>query len=160
MKASSFQLSNVCGSVYIRGPLSFTPDGSTLLSPTGNRLSMLDLRSQISRTLPMQTRKPIALVTLCEARPYLALLIDEDGRAMLVNTQACAVLAQISFGLPVRAAAFSPDARFLAVSHGSQIKVWRTPNTLTREFSPFVLHRTYTGHHDDVLSICWNKDGR
>lgn len=31
---------------------------------------------------------------------------------------------------------------------------------LVREFAPFVLHRTYTGHHDEVLSVEWSKDSR
>jgi hypothetical protein len=44
------------------------------------------------------------------------------------------------------------------VTHGSHIQIWRTPNHLLREFAPFTLHRTYTGHHDDVLSIQWSPD--
>ena len=27
-----------------------------------------------------------------------------------------------------------------------------------RKFAPFALHPTYTGHHDDVLSIQWSPD--
>ena len=48
--------------------------------------------------------------------------------------------------------------RYIAVTHGSHIQVWKTPNHLLREFAPFTLHRTYTGHHDDVLSIQWSPD--
>jgi periodic tryptophan protein 2 len=50
--------------------------------------------------------------------------------------------------------------RFIAVTHGSHVQVWRTPNHLVREFAPFVLHRTYTGHHADVSSIRWSPDSR
>lgn len=50
--------------------------------------------------------------------------------------------------------------RFIAVTHGSQIQVWHTPSHLAREFAPFNLHRTYTGHYDDVLSITWSSDSR
>lgn len=38
--------------------------------------------------------------------------------------------------------------------------MWNTPSYLAREFAPFVLHRTYTGHHDDVVSITWSKTSR
>ena len=93
MKASSFQLSNVLGSVYQRGPLAFSPDGRVLVSPTGNRVSLVELHSQRSRTLPMQTRKPIALVALCPPRPHIALVVDVDGRAQLLNINAGATLA-------------------------------------------------------------------
>lgn len=50
--------------------------------------------------------------------------------------------------------------RYIAVTHGSHVQVWRTPNHLVREFAPFVLHRTYTGHHDDVLSVWWSPDSQ
>lgn len=50
--------------------------------------------------------------------------------------------------------------RFIAATHGSQIQVWQTPSNLAREFAPFILHRTYTGHYDDVLSIQWSADSR
>ena len=39
-------------------------------------------------------------------------------------------------------------------------RVWRTPSVFVREFAPFVLHRTYVGHFDDVLSIAWSRNGR
>ncbi len=46
------------------------------------------------------------------------------------------------------------------MTHDSHVQVWKTPNHLIREFAPFVLHRTYTGHHDDVLSIEWSPDSQ
>ncbi|KIJ15929.1 hypothetical protein PAXINDRAFT_176399 [Paxillus involutus ATCC 200175] len=49
---------------------------------------------------------------------------------------------------------------YIAVTHDSHVQVWRTPNQLVREFAPFVLHRTYTGHHDEVLSIRWSPDSK
>ncbi|KAG8218056.1 hypothetical protein J3R82DRAFT_6261 [Butyriboletus roseoflavus] len=44
------------------------------------------------------------------------------------------------------------------MTHDAHIQVWRTPNHLVREFAPFVLHRTYIGHHDAVLTIRWAPD--
>ena len=44
------------------------------------------------------------------------------------------------------------------MTHDAHVQVWRTPNHLVREFAPFALHRTYTGHHDEVLSIRWAPD--
>lgn len=46
------------------------------------------------------------------------------------------------------------------MTQGNAIEVWQTPNHLVREFAPFTLHRRYTGHHDDVLSIQWSPDSR
>lgn len=41
--ATAYRLSNVCGSVYKTGNLTFTPDGKKVISPVGNRLSVTDL---------------------------------------------------------------------------------------------------------------------
>jgi periodic tryptophan protein 2 len=83
-----------------------------------------------------------------------------DGRALLVNFRRGIVLHHFNFKKPVKAVEFSPNGSFIAVSHESHVQVWKTPNHLVREFAPFVLHRTYTGHHDDVLSIEWSPDSR
>ena len=37
------QFSNLLGTVYRKGNLLFTPDGTCLLSPVGNRVSVFDL---------------------------------------------------------------------------------------------------------------------
>jgi periodic tryptophan protein 2 len=37
------QFSNLLGTVYSRGNLLFTPDGTCLLSPVGNRVTIFDL---------------------------------------------------------------------------------------------------------------------
>lgn len=157
---SNFQFSNLCGTVYQHGNVLFTPDGNSILSPVGNRISIFDLVSNTSTTLPFETRKPIARIALCPALPSLLLAADEDGRAVLVNITRRTVLHHINFKAPARDMQFSPDGKFIAVTHGSQVQVWRTPSHLVREFAPFVLHRTYTGHFDDVLSISWTADSR
>ena len=39
-----FQFSNLLGTVYHKGNLSFTPDGNTVISPVGNRVTLFDLK--------------------------------------------------------------------------------------------------------------------
>lgn len=41
--ASSFRFSNLCGTVYRQGNVVFTPDGNSVISPVGNRVSVFDL---------------------------------------------------------------------------------------------------------------------
>jgi len=50
--------------------------------------------------------------------------------------------------------------RFFAVTHKSHLQIWQTPSHLAREFAPFVLHRNYTGHRDEVTSITWSPCSR
>lgn len=155
---TSYQFANLLGSVYSGGNVVFTPDGQSVLSPVGNRLSVFHLARNTSTTLPFQTRKPIARVALNPADPNLVLVADEDGRALLADVQRRSVLANINFKRPLRAASFSNNGRYIAVSHGSQVQVWRIPQGAAKQFNPFELHRVYTGHHDDVLCIQWSQD--
>ncbi|OAX35682.1 WD40 repeat-like protein [Rhizopogon vinicolor AM-OR11-026] len=156
MKAN-YKFSNICGTVYRQGNIIFTPDGNTLLSPVGNRVSVFDLVNNKSRTLPVENRKNIAAIALSPDGNVLV-SIDEDGRALLVNFKRGVVLHHFNFQKPVKDIQFSHDGKFIAVTHDSHVQVWRTPNHLVREFAPFVLHRTYTGHHDEVSSIRWSPD--
>ncbi|KAI5887131.1 WD40 repeat-like protein [Schizophyllum commune H4-8] len=156
---SNFKFSNICGTVYRQGNITFTADGNSLLSPVGNRVSVFDLVNNKSYTFPFENRKNIATLALSPDGNVL-LSIDDDGRALLVNFKRGVVLHHFNFGKPVNDAKFSPDGKFIAVTHGAHIKVWHTPNYLAREFAPFNLHRTYTGHHDDVLSIQWSPDSK
>ncbi|GAA6002410.1 hypothetical protein JCM10207_001106 [Rhodosporidiobolus poonsookiae] len=157
--ASSFRFSNLAGTVYSHGNVLYTPDGNSVVSPVGNRVSVFDLVNNKSRTLSFENRKNIARIALSPDANVLV-SVDEDGRAILVNFKRSTVLHHFNFKKPVRDIKFSPDGKFIAVTHGAQIQVWHTPSHLAREFAPFNLHRTYTGHYDDVLSIEWSADSR
>lgn len=183
--------------MYQQGNIIFTPDGNSVLSPVGNRVSVFDLvksvlvpgrscaRKQLtgplhsnkSFTFAFQNRKNITAIALS---PHGNILIsvdegaseafvkfqscplirrdDTDGRALLVNFRRGVVIHHFNFKKPVNAIEFSPNGSFIAVTHESHVQVWKTPNHLVREFAPFNLHRTYTGHHDKVLSIEWSPD--
>ncbi|KAI0049222.1 WD repeat protein [Auriscalpium vulgare] len=158
MKAN-YKFSNLCGTVYRQGNILFTPDGNSVLSPVGNRVSVFDLVNNKSFTFPFQNRKNIAAIALSPDGNVL-ISVDEDGRALLVNFRRGVVLHHFNFHKPVNAIQFSPDGAYIAVTHDAHVQVWRTPNHLAREFAPFNLHRTYTGHHDEVLSIEWSPDSK
>ena len=79
---------------------------------------------------------------------------------MLVHVRKGTILHRITFKTHVSIAAFSPDGKFFAVSQGPKVQIWQTPSILVREFSPFTLHREYTGHGDEVVGISWSKTSR
>ncbi|GAA6002235.1 snoRNA-binding rRNA-processing protein PWP2 [Rhodotorula paludigena] len=157
--SSGFRFANLAGTVYKQGNVAFTPDGNSVISPVGNRVSVFDLVNNKSRTLAFENRKNVSRIALSPDATVL-ISVDEDGRAVLVNFKRSTVLHHFNFKKPVRDIKFSPDGKFIAVTHGSHVQVWQTPSHLAREFAPFVLHRTYTGHYDDVLSIQWSADSR
>ncbi|KAI9723019.1 MAG: hypothetical protein M1812_001468 [Candelaria pacifica] len=162
---TDFKFSNLLGTVYCKGNLHFTPDGTCLLSPVGNRVSVFDLVNNKSYTLPFAHRRNISRIALTP-RGNLLLTIDEDGRAILTNFHRRLALHHFSFRSPASALAFSPSGRHFAVGLGRHIEVWRTPSTPESntngelEFAPFVRHRVYTGHHDAIQSLEWSSDSR
>merc|ERR1711977_396191 len=81
---TEFKFSNLLGTVYSQGNLLFSPDGTCLLSPVGNRVTVFDLVNNKSHTLPFAHRKNIARLAL-NPKGNLLLSIDEDGRAILTN---------------------------------------------------------------------------
>jgi len=66
----------------------------------------------------------------------------------------------------VTALAFSPSGRYFVVGLGRKIQAWRTPVAPGAgaggdlEFAPFVLHREYGGHFDEVRHLSWSGDSR
>ncbi|KAG6841096.1 hypothetical protein C0991_001903 [Blastosporella zonata] len=144
-----------------KGNILFTADGNSLLSPVGNRVSVFDLVNNKSFTFAFENRKNIAAIALSPDSNVLV-SVDQDGRALLVNFRRGVVLHHFNFKKPVKDIKFSPDGKYIAVAvtHNSHVQVWKTPNHLVREFAPFTLHRTYTGHHDEVLSIQWSPDSK
>ena len=157
---SDFQLSNLLGTVYSRGNVLFTPDGYSLLTPVGNRVTLFQLVESSCFTFPFETRKNISCIAL-SPQATLLIAIDEDGHAILVNFRRRTVLHHFNFKESVREIQFTPDGKYLAVGMDKTVQVWRTPNiTEGRDFAPFVKHRVYTGHYDAITSITWSKDSR
>ncbi|KAK3832335.1 MAG: WD40 repeat-like protein [Linnemannia gamsii] len=155
---SDFKFSNLCGTVYKQGNLVFTPDGNSILSPVGNRLTVFDLVNNKAVTFPYENRKNIDRIAL-SPNATLLISVDEDGRALLVNYNRQIVLHHFNFKNKVYDLQFSPDGKYFAVTHGKQIQLWKTPG-FHREFTPIVLHRTYTGHYDEVTCITWSPDSK
>ncbi|TDH70720.1 hypothetical protein CCR75_004241 [Bremia lactucae] len=154
----AYQFQHLCGSVYTQGNVIFTPDGNSVLSPVGNRITQFDLINNTSRTFAFEARKNVEQVAISHDSRLL-LAVDEDGRCLLVNLKRGVVLYRFHFQHPVQALNFSPKDEFIAVAIGNKVQLWRTPG-LVREFAPFVLHRTYTGHYANVTCVSWSHDGK
>ncbi|KAM0435147.1 hypothetical protein ACHAPT_003237 [Fusarium lateritium] len=151
--------------VYRQGNLLYSPDGTQLLSPVGNRVTVFNLVENKSYTLPFAHRKNIARIGL-NPHGNLLLSIDEDGHAILTNLPRRIPIYHFSFRSSVTALSFSPSGRHFAVGLGRKIEVWHVPSTPDTsadgelEFAPFVRHHRHTGHFDVVTHIEWSSDSR
>lgn len=152
-----FRFSNLLGSVYGKGNVIFSPkDGNKLFSPVGNRVTCFHLLEHTAHTLPIESRKNISVMAL-SPDGRLLLLIDEDGRCLVVSTESQIALHRFNFKKPVRAVAFSPCGNFLAVTMDRKIQVWRSPG-LRRDFTAFSLVKECRGHTDTVTCLRWSAD--
>ncbi|KAL8781050.1 MAG: hypothetical protein Q9194_000556 [Teloschistes cf. exilis] len=162
---TDFKFSNLLGTVYCKGNLIFTPDGNSLLSPVGNRVSVFNLTESSSYTLPLSHRRNISQSALSPDGSLL-LSVDETGRAILSHLSQRLVLYHFSFKAPVSALAFSPSGRYFVAGVGRFVEVWHAPSTPSAdsdeglEFAPFVRHRVHAGHHEVVQGIEWSSDSR
>ncbi|DAZ99051.1 TPA: hypothetical protein N0F65_010937, partial [Lagenidium giganteum] len=154
----AYEFQHLCGSVYSQGNVLFTPDGNSVLSPVGNRITKFDLINHTSKTFAFESRKNVERLAVSHDSRLL-LAVDEDGRCLLVNLRKGVVLYRFHFKKPVRAIAFSPNDKYIAVTHGNKVQLWHTPG-LRREFAPFSLHRTYGGHYGDIISLSWSHDSK
>lgn len=162
---TDFKFSNLLGTVYSRGNLVFSPDGTDLFSPVGNRVTVFNLVDNKSYTLPFAHRKNIARIGLTP-QGNLLLTIDEDGQAILTNIARRIAIYNFSFKSAPTALSFSPSGRYFAVGLGRKLEVWHVPSTPDAhpdgelEFAPFVKHHTHTGHFDEVRHVEWSSDSR
>ncbi|KAI6892355.1 Periodic tryptophan protein, partial [Hortaea werneckii] len=169
---TDFQFTNLLGTVYRKGNLVYTQNGSCLLSPVGNRVTVFDLINNRSHTLPFAHRTNISRIAL-HPGGQLLLTVDEQGHAILSHFQRRIVLYHFSLKGAVSSLEFSPSGTHFAVGIGRKIEVWKTPSTPGAtdeaadegesgglEFAPFVKYRQYVGHHDTVQNLEWSSDSR
>ena len=149
--------SNVLSSSSKGSNVVFTSDGNKVLSPVSNRIQVLDLLNHGCRTLPVEARSNIRRIALSPKDDRLLIIIDVNNYGMLVNYHRGVILHRFKFKRSVRDMKFSPDGSKFAVTYGKHVQVWFTPG-IRREFSPMVLHRTYTGLSGDVTSLDWSSD--
>ncbi|XP_077149662.1 periodic tryptophan protein 2 homolog [Ranitomeya variabilis] len=154
----NYKFSNLLGSFFRRGNLTFTPDGSSLLSPVGNRLSVFHLKNNRAETLPAATRCNISCVAL-SPDGSLGILVDEEGSALLISLVTKSVLNHFHFQQPVHAVSFSPDGRTFVVCKGSVALLYRAPGK-RRDFNAFVLDKSFYGPYDETTCIDWTDDAR
>lgn len=115
--------------------------------------------------MPFAHRRNIACIDLTP-RGNILLSVDEDGHAILADFRRRLALYHFSFKDAISVVKFSPSGRHFVVGLGRTVQIWHSPRTPTAEsdggpeFAPFILHRSYTGHHDTVQNITWSRDSR
>ncbi|XP_053398750.1 periodic tryptophan protein 2 homolog [Mercenaria mercenaria] len=154
----AYKFSNLLGSVYRKGNVLFTPDGSSVLSPVGNRVTVFDLKNNKSETLPIEARMNITCIAL-SPDGFTFIVVNEDGEALLCSLISKTVLHRYHFHRDVHAIKFSPDGSKFAVTRENKVLVFHAPGK-TREYNPFVLYKTFFGPYDETTCLDWTDDSK
>ena len=137
--------------------LVYDSSGDYLISAVSNRIQVIDLKTSTVRTLPIEARSNIRCMDL-SPNDNLLVVVDVQDYVMLVNYHRGVVLHRFRLKKRTKQVKFSPNGQYIAFTQGKHIQVWYTPTKNTKEFSPMILHRTYTGQADDTVCIAWSPD--
>ncbi|GKY90534.1 hypothetical protein MPSEU_000027100 [Mayamaea pseudoterrestris] len=162
----NYKLKRLCGAYYGHpvaqkwsgSNLCYDSTGNLLISSVSNRIQILDLKSQTTKTLPVEARSNISCIAL-SPDDSLLMVVDVQNHAMLIHFARGIVLHRMAFKQRVRRVIFSPNNKYIAVTVGKQLQVWCSlMASAVREFAPLVLHRTYTGPSDQLTCVSWSAD--
>ncbi|XP_043928437.1 periodic tryptophan protein 2 homolog [Protopterus annectens] len=154
----AYKFSNLLGTVFRHGNLNFSKDGNSVISPVGNRITIFDLKNNRAETLPLSTSYNIKCVGLSPDGNF-AILIDEEGAALLVSLITKCVLHHFNFHKPVHSVSFSPDGRKFVVTKENVALMYHAPGK-KKEFNAFVLDKSYYGPYDETTCIDWTVDSK
>lgn len=155
----SYKFSNLLGTVYRRGDIIFSNDGSTVLCPVGNKISVYDLRNNRSHTLPFEARFNYTSLALSPSGIIL-IAADEEGEVHIINLNFRHILYRRRFNQPIKSVKFSPDGKHFALTKTNAVLVYCAPGANKRIFDPFVLERVFHGAYDDTTCLDWSFDSR
>lgn len=153
----SFKFSNLLGSVYKKGNLVFTPDGNSIVSPVGNRITIYDLKNNKSSTLPVENRFSFDAIALSPNGSTLV-AVDEKGQGQLISMISKTAIHKERFRKKVNFLIFSPDGRYLAICKGNGLSIYKAPGLHLGEYNPFILERSFYGPYDETTIADWTSD--
>ena len=155
----NYKFSNLLGTVYRKGNLTFSPDGNVLFSPVGNKISVFDLRTHKSQTLSIEGRHDYTTMAL-SPNGVILLAANDDGELHLISLVSKTILHKLRVNRTIAALAFSPDGKQFAVAKENLVMIYRTPGVGRRDFNPFGLDRVLKGALDDTETLSWSSDSK
>ncbi|CAL8081405.1 unnamed protein product [Orchesella dallaii] len=156
MSISQFKLTNVLGTVYNQGNVLYTRDGSTLIAPVGNKITIYDLKHSKTRTLCFNSSHNYKSLAL-SPNGRLLVAVNEIGFTHCISLATNSLLhcMKLSDGSVLK---FSPDGNYLAVGEPKMVKVYRAPSDSSVGVAPMDLERVFPNVPGNVTTIDWSWD--
>ncbi|XP_011298217.1 periodic tryptophan protein 2 homolog [Fopius arisanus] len=155
----AYKFSNLLGTVYRKGDIIFSSDGTSVISPVGNRITIFDLKNNKSTTLPVESRFNFNAIDLSPNGTVL-IAINEEGEAHIISLISKMSIYKHRFKRPIKCIKFSNDGKYFAVCKENRVFIFKAPCLETGDFSPFVMERIFSGPMDDTTILCWSFDSK
>uniref|UniRef100_A0A0K0CTN5 WD_REPEATS_REGION domain-containing protein n=1 Tax=Angiostrongylus cantonensis TaxID=6313 RepID=A0A0K0CTN5_ANGCA len=155
---NSLQFSNLIGSVYRNGDVIFSPDGNSVISPVGNKLSVFDLKNSVSRTLSFDCLHNIVSVAINNTGSHM-IVSNEGGHVLYINISTETVIFKFRANRSVRAVQFSPDGNFIAICRDMDLQIQEIGKQSPSMYYPFYLSKTYHLSSETLNFVDWSNDG-
>ncbi|ODM97316.1 Periodic tryptophan protein 2 [Orchesella cincta] len=150
------KLTNVLGTVYNQGNVLYTSDGTTLIAPVGNKVTVYDLKHSKSRTLCFNSSHNYKSLAL-SPNGRLLVAVNEIGLTHCISLATNSLLhcMKLSDGSVLK---FSPNGSYLAVGEPKMVKVYRAPSDSSVGVAPLDLERVFPNVPGNVASLDWSWD--
>ncbi|XP_043502208.1 periodic tryptophan protein 2 homolog [Polistes fuscatus] len=153
----SYKFNNLLGTVYRKGNVIFSLDGSSVISPVGNRISIFDLKNNKSTTLPIESNYNYSTLDI-SPNGCLLVAINEEGDAHIISMISKMVIHKYRFKFHVKCVKFSPNGKHLAVCKGNNVFIFNAPSLQSGEYNPFIMERIFHAAVDDTTCLDWSSD--
>ncbi|XP_050544928.1 periodic tryptophan protein 2 homolog [Daktulosphaira vitifoliae] len=153
----NYKFSNVLGTVYRKGNLSFTPDGNSVISPVGNRISKYDLKNNLSSTLPVESSHNYEQIAISPDGTLL-FAVNEIGEADLISLISNRVIHKYRFNDRILHLKFSPNGKHIAACKLNKVFILQTPGHFLGQFNQFALERVFSDILGDTTYTAWTDD--
>ncbi|XP_066592091.1 periodic tryptophan protein 2 homolog [Prorops nasuta] len=155
----SYKFSNLLGTVYRKGNLLFSPDGNSVISPVGNRISIFDLKNNKSMTLPVESDFNYTAIDISPNGSFL-IAINEEGEAHIISLITKIIMHKYKFKKKIRCVKFSPDGKYFAVCKENNVFIFSAPHLQNPGYNPFIMERVFHGFADETTFINWSFDSK
>uniref|UniRef100_A0A182WE74 Small-subunit processome Utp12 domain-containing protein n=1 Tax=Anopheles minimus TaxID=112268 RepID=A0A182WE74_9DIPT len=155
----AYKFNNLLGAVFRRGNLLFTPDGYSVISPVGNRVTIFDLKNNKSNTLCIESQYNYTAIDL-SPNGCLLVVVNEIGEAQMISMISQTTVHRYKFRGEVKHLRFSPDGRFFAACVNTAVLVFVTPGESSGSYGSFVVHRAFEVGFDETVFLDWAPNSR
>uniref|UniRef100_A0A182YAC3 WD_REPEATS_REGION domain-containing protein n=1 Tax=Anopheles stephensi TaxID=30069 RepID=A0A182YAC3_ANOST len=155
----AYKFNNLLGAVFRRGNLLFTPDGYSVVSPVGNRITIFDLKNNKSNTLCVESQYNYTAIDL-SPNGCLLVVVNEIGEAQMISMISQTTIHRYKFRGEVKHVRFSPDGHFFAACVDTAVLVFVAPGESSGSYGSFVVHRAFEVGFDETLFVDWAPNSR